>query len=178
MINFAVHSKCSVNNGLCSTFCFPLPNNQRSCGCPDDVTLLEDHRTCSGGKSTIQAWIKVGVACLFSRFTLMLSMNYRVIIISTASNTRVMLFFSFCFEIVFFQKNVLVQKCSMVIQHGKFSDDCSGYLNSTCDFKCYTGFEPTLSGKLTCDENFNWIQGKSININNLCKYENPLFQVT
>nr|XP_022324488.1 low-density lipoprotein receptor-related protein 4-like isoform X3 [Crassostrea virginica] len=44
-----VHSKCSVNNGLCSTFCFPLPNNQRSCGCPDDVTLLEDHRTCSGG---------------------------------------------------------------------------------------------------------------------------------
>ncbi|XP_062572013.1 low-density lipoprotein receptor-related protein 6-like isoform X2 [Saccostrea cucullata] len=105
----SVHPKCSVNNGLCSTFCFPLPNSRRSCGCPDGVTLLDDQRTCSG-----------------------------------------------------------VQICKMAILHGRFTSTCSGYVNSSCDYECNTGYEKALSGKLTCNEHLNWMQQKSVDPNTLC----------
>nr|XP_034302441.1 low-density lipoprotein receptor-related protein 4 isoform X2 [Crassostrea gigas] len=105
-----VHQKCSVNNGLCSTFCFPRPNNQRSCGCPEGVSLMADQRTCSG-----------------------------------------------------------VPKCSMAIKHGKLSDLCSGYVNSTCDYECYPGYLKTLTGKLTCNDHLNWVQQTSVDVNMLCK---------
>lgn len=38
---------CSINNGLCSTFCFPTPNG-RTCGCQDNVYLQSDQLTCEG----------------------------------------------------------------------------------------------------------------------------------
>nr|XP_022305770.1 low-density lipoprotein receptor-related protein 4-like [Crassostrea virginica] len=39
---------CSINNGRCSTFCFPTPLG-RTCGCQDNVQLQSDQLTCEGG---------------------------------------------------------------------------------------------------------------------------------
>ncbi|XP_078329576.1 uncharacterized protein LOC111112784 isoform X2 [Crassostrea virginica] len=40
---------CSINNGRCSTFCFPTPSG-RTCGCQDNVQLQSDQLTCEGVK--------------------------------------------------------------------------------------------------------------------------------
>uniref|UniRef100_A0A8W8MIS0 EGF-like domain-containing protein n=2 Tax=Magallana gigas TaxID=29159 RepID=A0A8W8MIS0_MAGGI len=45
--NRDVSLSCSINNGLCSTFCFPTPNG-RTCGCQDNVNLQSDQLTCEG----------------------------------------------------------------------------------------------------------------------------------
>lgn len=63
----------------------------------------------------------------------------------------------------------LVPKCSMAIKHGKLSDLCSGYVNSTCDYECYSGYLKTLTGKLTCNDHLNWVQQTSVDVNMLCK---------
>ncbi|KAK3087802.1 hypothetical protein FSP39_010804 [Pinctada imbricata] len=44
-----VSSKCSVDNGMCSTFCLPTPFG-RTCGCEDGTPLMADERTCWGVK--------------------------------------------------------------------------------------------------------------------------------
>lgn len=44
-----VSTVCSDGKEQCSTFCFPTTNGG-ICGCPDNVSLLPNNKTCVGGR--------------------------------------------------------------------------------------------------------------------------------
>lgn len=47
-ICFSVNPSCSIDNGLCSSFCFPSPIG-RTCGCKDGDNLQSNQITCEEG---------------------------------------------------------------------------------------------------------------------------------
>ncbi|XP_033629412.1 low-density lipoprotein receptor-related protein 2-like isoform X2 [Asterias rubens] len=57
-IQTSVENICSRNGGNsdCSHFCFPAPSNQRTCGCPINMRLMADQRTCEDDPNPENPW--------------------------------------------------------------------------------------------------------------------------
>nr|XP_022326442.1 low-density lipoprotein receptor-related protein 4-like [Crassostrea virginica] len=145
---------CSINNGHCSTFCFPTPSG-RTCGCQDNVRLQSDQLTCQGVTlcpSSLENAVlspdclrRSGDSCSFS-----CPKGY------TPSTTDEL----FCTtEGVW--NNDTTTLCSMTLcpsslENAVLSPDCLRRSGDSCSFSCPKGYTPSTTDELLCTTEGVW----------------------
>ncbi|KAL3851784.1 hypothetical protein ACJMK2_015493 [Sinanodonta woodiana] len=154
---------CSIDNGGCSTFCFPTPDGGK-CGCENDVDFLDgSDKFCSNIPRCPEILNQINVFddCLRvngSKCSFTCQEGYRVkqgvyhVICNSTEYTP-----SDACEAI---------KCPATLANGKWVN-CSFSVKNTCEYTCDYGYTKNDAvTEVECQINGNW---KSVKTDKLCK---------
>ncbi|XP_078329575.1 E-selectin-like isoform X1 [Crassostrea virginica] len=151
---------CSINNGRCSTFCFPTPSG-RTCGCQDNVQLQSDQLTCEGVKfcpSSLENAVlspdclrRSGDSCSYFCAQGYVSSTIEKLLCTTEGvwNTDTT---KLCSMIL----------CPSSLENAVLSPDCLRRPRDSCSFSCAQGYEPSTKDKLLCTTEGVWNKNTTI----------------